>query len=101
MGYIKVPSYAKSAARKALEERRNLPSSRKFGIDRSEASRLGIASGVERARQLIREDKISEETAKRIGRFYDRFKNKDGERAEGSIRLWGGRRFGRELSRRF
>lgn len=98
---VPIPQYAKEDARKALELRRKLADSRKFGIDKDQAAKLGINSGVERAKQIIRNKYLDEEDARRVAAFYDRFRNKRGERAEGAIDLWGGRRFGRMLSERF
>lgn len=95
---IRVPRYAKEAARKGLEERKSLPQSRKFGLTREQANSMGIASGVQRARQLIRQRNISESSGKRIAAFYSRFKNCQTEKCEGSLSLWGGRRFGRKLA---
>ncbi len=78
MSKIKIPEYAKESARRGLEERK----SNNAGLTKEEASKLGINSGVERAKQLIRNKNISVQDAKRIGAFYDRFKNQDSPRAE-------------------
>lgn len=94
---IKVPDYAKKAAGQGLRER----IFNKAGLTKSEAKKLGIASGVERAKQIIRKKSIPEEDAKRIGAFYDRFKNCRTDRCETAIKLWGGRRWGRKLAGRF
>lgn len=96
---INIPSYAKTAARKALQQRARLPPSKRFGIDKQQARRLGINSGVERARQIIRSDSLSQQDAKRVSAFYNRFKNCRSPKCEGAINLWGGRRFGRSVSR--
>jgi len=93
-----IPSYAKRIARESLEERQRLPESKKFGIDKQEARRLGINSGVERAKQIVRSESLSLEDAKRVAAFYERFKNCDTPKCEGAIGLWGGRRFGRKIS---
>ena len=98
---IKIPKYAKEDARKALELRRTLSNSNKFGITKAEAKELGINSGVERAKQIINNDYLNEEDAKRVGAFYDRFKNCRTPKCEGAIKLWGGRRFGRILAERY
>lgn len=97
MSRIKVPSYAKEAAKKGLDERKI----NNAGLTKEEAGKLGINSGVERAKQLIRSKTISVNDAKRIGAFYDRFKNQDSPRAETAIRLWGGRQFGRRLANEY
>ena len=97
MNRITIPEYAKEAARKGLEERKL----NKAGLDKAQAKKLGINSGVERAKQLIRSKTISVNDAKRIGAFYDRFKNQDSPRAETAIRLWGGRQFGRRLANEY
>lgn len=97
MNRITVPEYAREAARRGLEERKL----NKAGLDKAEAQKLGINSGVERARQLVRSKTISVKDAKRIGAFYDRFKNQDSARSETALRLWGGRRFGMRLANEF
>ena len=94
---FKVPRYAKQEAMKALDTRKNLPVSKRFGIDRDRANRLGINSGVERARQLVRSDTIPEADARRVAAFYSRFKNCHTPKCEGAIALWGGRRYGQVL----
>lgn len=94
---VTIPKYAKEKATKALELRKKLPPSKKFGIDKTKAKELGIASGVERAKQIIKEDKIPIKDAKKIARFYSRFKNCKTDKCEGAINLWGGRRFGNKL----
>lgn len=97
MNRIKVPEYAREAARRGLEERKM----NKAGLTKSEAQKLGINSGVERAKQLVRSKTISVADAKRIGAFYDRFKNQDSARSETALRLWGGRRFGMRLANEY
>lgn len=97
MRRIIVPEYAKEAARQGLEQRKL----NKAGLTKAEAQKLGINSGVERARQLVRSKTISVNDAKRIGAFYDRFKNQNSPRAETAIKLWGGRQFGRRLANEF
>jgi len=98
--FIKVPAYAKKDARKALSLRDSLPKSKKFGINKKEAKSLGIASGVERAHQLSKNKYIPIEDAKKVAKFYNRFKNCRTPKCEGAIDLWGGRKFGRNLNAR-
>lgn len=100
MGYTRVPTYAKIAAAQGLDKRKRLEGYKKFGLTREQARKQGIASGVERARQIIRQQTISQDTAKRIARFYNRFKGCKTKKCEGALNLWGGRRWGRELSRK-
>lgn len=97
MERIKVPSYARDAAKRGLDERKI----NKAGLTKEEARKLGINSGVERAKQLVKSKTISIHDAKRIGAFYDRFKNQDSPRVETAIRLWGGRQFGRRLANEY
>jgi len=97
MGYIKVPKYAKENARKGLNMRSSASKSEKFGLSPGEAKSKGVSSGVSRARQLIREERIRESTAKDIKNFLSRFHGmaaRDGytDKILGSIRLWGGNR---------
>lgn len=96
MPKLRITKEAKLKARTALKKRNKLPESKKFGITKKVASRLGIFSGVERAKQLIRQTHLDMKDAKRVAAFYQRFRNKKGERAEGAIDLWGGRAFGRQ-----
>jgi len=94
----KVPSYAKKKASAALKKREMLPESKRFGITKQQAKKLKINSGVERAKQIKRSKTVPEKDAKRIAAFYQRFKNCKTPKCEGAIDLWGGRRWGRELS---
>lgn len=94
---INIPTYAKNKAREGLIERRK----NKAGLDRKEAKKLGINSGVERAKQIIRNKELSVKDAKRVGAFYDRFKNCRTKRCETALKLWGGRRFARSMSTKF
>lgn len=84
-------------ARLGLKQRRKAPKSKKAGLSRSEAKKLGIASGVARAYQLSVNKTISEKDAKKVARFYARFKNKKSPKAEMALKLWGGRKFGRAM----
>lgn len=94
---IKVPLHAKKAALQGLKERQR----NKAGLTKEQAKKIGVNSGVERAKQLITKKSISVEDAKSIARFYDRFKNNRTPRAETAIKLWGGRRFGRNMASKF
>ena len=96
MKKLKVTSLAKRKAADALEKRANLPNSKKFGLNVYEARKLGIASGVGRANQLINNKNIGCEDAKRVAAFYQRFKNRSSPKVEGALDLWGGRSFGRK-----
>lgn len=90
---LKVPKYAKTAAKRALKEREEF--SDPPGLTKREANRKGINSGVERAKQLVRSKSIPDDDARRVAAFYQRFKNMRTPRAEVAIDLWGGRRFGK------
>ena len=92
---LKVTAEAKKCARLALSIREKLPASKRFGITQEQAAKLGINSGVERAKQIIRSQNLPWHDAQRVARFYQRFKNKEGPRAQGAIDLWGGRAFGK------
>jgi len=94
---IEIPKYAKNLAKKALEERKELPKSKKFGLDKKQASKLKINSGVERAKQLINNKYIKGEDAKSLARFYSRFKNAKTKKEVGALNLWGGKRFGKKV----
>lgn len=97
MKRIKIPQYAKNRAREGLKERKI----NKAGLTKDQAKKLGINSGVERAKQIIRSKTLSHEDAKRVAAFYDRFKNKRTKRSETALKLWGGRRFARKLANKF
>lgn len=89
----KVPLHAKNAARIGLLERKI----NNAGLTKKQADALGIVSGVERAKQLMRSKTISEDDAKSIARFYLRFKGCYTKRCETALNLWGGRKFGKLL----
>jgi hypothetical protein len=78
---LQIPNYAKVAARAGLEIRSNLPASRQFGLDRAQAEEAGVASGVERAKEIIKKDfydwdnEYDREALKKMRNFYNRFKN--------------------------
>ena len=91
---LRVDKKAKRSAARGLRERvsfRNPP-----GLEPKEALRLGVVSGVSRARQLLREDSLGLEDVKSVARFYSRFKNCRSARCETALDLWGGRSFGRK-----
>ena len=92
-----IPLYAREAARKGLKIRAKRSKSKKAGLSRAEAKKLGIASGVARAYQLSVNKNISEKDAKSIARFYARFKNKRSKKANEALLLWGSRRYGKAL----
>lgn len=93
-----IPKYAKTAARNALKKRKSLPKSKRFGLDRNQASKLGINSGVERAKQISSSRYVTLKDAKRIAAFYNRFKSGKSSKIDGAINLWGGRAFGRKAA---
>lgn len=95
-GSVKIPLYAKVAAKRGLVLRRRLPASKKFGITPQEAARLKIDSGVTRARRIVRNDSMPLWEQKKVARFYSRFKNCDTPKCEGAHLIWGGRRFEKE-----
>lgn len=92
---LTVPSYAKRAASEGLAERRRNGA----GLTPLQAREQGIASGVNRAYQLQRQERINIATVRRVAAFYQRFKHQDTPRAETAIKLWGGRRFGQTAVR--
>lgn len=92
MKRLEVPGYAKNLAREALEKRKQLSPSRRFGLDREQARKEGVYSGVQRARNIIQKKSLSLQEAKRVAAF-SRFLNNRSDRAQGAIDLWGGRRF--------
>lgn len=83
MAYVRVPQYAKKNARQALRERKDF------------SNKPGTSTGVNRARQLIREDRITENTAEEVKNFLARH-HAQLERGEDrrlvAIKLWGGQR---------
>lgn len=88
---IPIPSYAKQSAKKGLKLRKQQDNP--SGLTKKEADKLGINSGVERARQLVNNKTISIKDAKSIRNFLNRFKNSRSKRSEIAILLWGGRKF--------
>jgi len=91
---ITIPKYAKAEAKEGLRLRKQL----KAGLTKEEANLLGINSGVERAKQLIRNKYLSEEDAKSVARFYLRFRNKKSPKSKIALKLWGGN-FGKFLTK--
>lgn len=98
---IKIPKYAKQEAKAALKLRDSLIKSKKFGLDKSQANKEGVKSGVEQAQKLIRRSSLTSKEALDYYRFYNRFKNCRTPKCEGAISLWGGRRFGKMLDNIF
>lgn len=94
---VSVPLYAKVKAKQGLQERKI----NKASLTLSEARVLRVQSGVERAKQLIGRKAISEETAKEIARFYLRFRNRRNSKSETALKLWGGRKWGQILSKKY
>jgi hypothetical protein len=93
---MKIPIYAKDAAKMALLRRKISPKNKKFGLSAEQASKLGINSGVVRAKQIVRSKSLSVKDVRRVAAFYQRFKNCRTPKCEGAIGLWGGRKFGRK-----
>lgn len=94
MKRLKVTRQAKKRAAMALKLREGLPKSMRFGLTKTQARQLGINSGIERARQLIRSESISFKDAMdvcRFRRFSKRKKKTLG--VKGVIDLWGGSGF--------
>ena len=86
---LKVPIYAKKSANEALIKRVGL----------SDSKKLGIESGVTRARQIINKDYYDWRNPDdrndliEMSNFYNRFKNCYSPKCDGSMGLWGGRWF--------
>lgn len=90
---IKIPFYAKVEAKKGLFLRKKYGG----GLTKQEASLLGIDSGVERAKQLIRNTYMYEPDLKATARFWIRFRRRKTMRSKVARLLWGGDRWGRLL----
>jgi hypothetical protein len=89
---LKVTNEAKQKARAALQLRESLPKSKRFGLDKTQAREAGVASGVERAKQISRSKYIPYNDAVRIARF-KRFVPAETPREQGAVDLWGGDNF--------
>jgi len=88
---LKIDKLAKQKAKQALELRDSLSKSKKFGLDKNQANILGINSGVERAKQIVRSDYITnDDDIKAICRFKRWLPRKRTQKVQGSIDLWGG-----------
>jgi len=90
---LKVTIEAKRLAKNALQRRREATESKKFGLTRKDASKLGINSGVARAKQLIKSDSITFGDAKRVCAFSRFLNRKRTFKVQGAIDLWGGEKF--------
>jgi len=88
---IPITKQAKKSARMGLELRKKQENP--SGLTKSEAAKIGVNSGVQRARQLVNNKTISVQDAKSIRNFLNRFKNARSKRSEIAIMLWGGREF--------
>lgn len=102
MSRIRIPKYAKRAARSALNRRKRLPESEKFGLTPSEARKQGITSGVAQAKKLINKDTLSRKEAKQYKAFIDRFEGRynKSKKIKGAVDLWGGPKFDDYIDRR-
>jgi len=92
---LRVPVYAKLEAKKGLQERKR----NSAGLTLKQAKKFKVFSGVERAKQIIRNKYLDESDLKSIARFYLRFRNCKTPRCETALKLWGGRRFGKLLAK--
>lgn len=88
-----IPTYAKKSAKRALILRKKLSKSKKSSLSPSAAKRLGIISGVNQARFIIKNKSMNKRKAKQFYRFYQRFKNCRTKKCEQALNLWGGRKF--------
>ena len=89
---MKIPKYAKIKAQKALKKRKELPKSKKFGLNPKEAKKENVFSGVSRARQIVKQKVLSDKDVKAVCRF-KRFINCQTPKCKGAIDLWGGKKF--------
>lgn len=92
-----ISAMAKREATRALLKRMAMVKSKRFGISEAEARKLGIKSGVERAKELMRKKYLTLQEAKKVAAFHQRFKNCRTPKCEGAIDLWGGRTFGKKV----
>lgn len=67
------PAAARKLAAEALKVRASLPVSRRGGLTTQQAGKLGIGSGVARARDIVAGKSLD---AKQIVRFFDRFRGR-------------------------
>lgn len=99
---IRIPKFAKEAARSALNRREKLSKSKQFGLSPKEGRQQGINSGVSQARKLLRKDTLSDNEAKRYKAFIDRFEGRynSSDKVKGAVDLWGGPKFDDYIERR-
>lgn len=90
---IVIPYYAKESARAGLLARKNL-------ISRKQSDQKSCPS-VRTAVLLKDKETISVERARAIAEFYSRFNHCNTPFCRINLDLWGGRRFGHELYRKF
>lgn len=69
--WVKPPKSAISIAQRSLERQKKLPTSKRGGLSKSEAGKLGITSGIARAESIARGE---EQPAEDIRDFFNRFK---------------------------
>jgi hypothetical protein len=90
---LKVTQEAKRKAKSSLLLLKMLPKSQQFGLSKSEARQLGINSGIERAKQIIRSKYLYDADVISVCRF-KRFLNQTRSlKVQGAINLWGGENF--------
>jgi hypothetical protein len=95
---LPIPQSAKKAASRALESRNKLAVSKRYGLDKEQAKRLKIASGVERAKQIKNSSSLSLDDAQAVCRF-KRFLPANTPKKRGAVGLWGGAGFIRNACR--
>lgn len=69
--WVKPPKAAQRIAARALKQREALPPSKRGGLTKGQAGQMGITSGVERAKSIVRGDY---QPAEDINAFFQRFK---------------------------
>ena len=87
------PKAVRDAAKRGLKYRKEAPKSQKGGLTPEQAAKMGIGSGVARAKQLSSGKKVSPADIKRMVAFFSRHQknyDKGGVRAQIAWLLWGG-----------
>jgi len=85
------PKRVQQIAARALEARKNLPSSQKGGLSPEEAREEGIKSGVSTARKLASGNAIGWDTISSMASFARFLAMKQTPKVKLAVALWGGR----------
>lgn len=92
---LKIPKYVKISAKQGLIERRE----NKERLSPNQCKKRGVYTGVAMANKICSHMYLDEGDLKRIARHHRRFRKCRKERSETAIKLWGGKKFGKLITK--